>query len=589
MARNIINIEGVSKAFDIRPLLVDVSLGISEGERIGIVGRNGGGKSTLLKVLAGIEPPDEGRVTRANWARLGMLNQVDTAEPGATVRDVVIGSKKTHEWASDSGVREILAGLFGGYNSELMDRPFGSLSGGEKRRVGIAQLLIEPLDIILLDEPTNHLDVEGVAWLARHIRKRRDLAVVVITHDRWFLDEVSDQMWEVIDGKVESYDGGYSAYVLAKAERARQQAAEDARKNNLIRKELAWLRRGAPARTSKPKFRVDAANQLIASEPEPRNKAELLNFAANRLGSSVYEIHHARLSIGETTLIDTLNWNIGPGDRIAIVGVNGSGKTTLMRTLAGQYRFAAGKLQVGMTVKAAFLSQHLQELDPSWRVLEAVEKVALHVELGGGREISASQLCERLGFDYEGQQRMVRDLSGGEKRRLQLTRLLMDSPNVLLLDEPTNDFDVETLTALEDLLDSYAGVILVISHDRYFLERVCDRFVGLLGDESLRDLPRGVDQYLELRSSMIEQSISQAPKKTISDAAQVRLIKKEIARLEKQIEKIASEEAELTREQESAAFDHQKLLDVGTKLNAVQLQRQKLEDEWLELSGKISE
>jgi ATP-binding cassette subfamily F protein uup len=589
VARNIINIEGVSKAFDIRPLLVDVSLGVSEGERIGIVGRNGGGKSTLLKVLAGLEPPDEGRVTRANWARLGMLYQVDTAEPGATVRDVVIGSKKTHEWASDSGVREIFAGLFGGYNSELMDRPFGSLSGGEKRRVGIAKLLIEPLDIILLDEPTNHLDVEGVAWLATHIRKRRDLAVIVITHDRWFLDEVSDQMWEVIDGKVESYDGGYSAYVLAKAERARQHAAEDARKNNLIRKELAWLRRGAPARTSKPKFRVDAANQLIASEPAPRNKAELLNFAANRLGTSVYEIHHARLAIGETTLIDSLNWNIGPGDRIGIVGVNGSGKTTLMRTLAGQYRFSAGKLQVGITVKAAFLSQHLEELDPSWRVLEAVEKVAFHVELGGGREISASQLCERLGFDYEGQQRMVRDLSGGEKRRLQLTRLLMDSPNVLLLDEPTNDFDVETLTALEDLLDSYAGVILVISHDRYFLERVCDRFVGLLGDESLQDLPRGVDQYLELRSSMIERSISLAPKKMISDAAQVRLVKKEISRLEKQIAKVAKEESELLVEQEKSSFDHQKLLDIGSKLEAVQLQRQKLEDEWLELSGKISE
>jgi len=589
MARNIINIEGVSKAFDIRPLLVDVSLGISEGERIGIVGRNGGGKSTLLKILAGQEPPDEGRVTRANWARLGMLNQVDNAEAGATVRDVVIGSKKTHEWASDSGVREIFAGLFGGYNSELMDRPFGSLSGGEKRRVGIAKLLIEPLDIVLLDEPTNHLDVEGVAWLAQHIRKRRELAVVVITHDRWFLDEVSDQMWEVVDGKVESYDGGYSAYVLAKAERARQQAAEDARKNNLIRKELAWLRRGAPARTSKPKFRVDAANQLIASEPPPRNKAELLNFAANRLGNSVYEIHHARLAIGETTLIDSLNWNIGPGDRIGIVGVNGSGKTTLMRTLAGQYRFAAGKLQVGVTVKAAFLSQHLQELDPSWRVLEAVEKVALHVELGGGREISASQLCERLGFDYEGQQRMVRDLSGGEKRRLQLTRLLMDSPNVLLLDEPTNDFDVETLTALEDLLDTYAGVLIVISHDRYFLERVCDRFVGLLGDESLQDLPRGVDQYLELRSSMIEKSITSAPKKTISDAAQVRLIKKEIARLEKQIEKVTQEEKDLLIEQDNSSFDHEKLIEVGAKLEAVQSLRQKLEDEWLELSGKISE
>jgi ATP-binding cassette subfamily F protein uup len=589
MARNIINIEGVSKAFDIRPLLVEVSLGISEGERIGIVGRNGGGKSTLLKILAEQEPPDEGRVTRANWARLGMLNQVDNAEPGATVRDVVIGSKKTHEWASDAGVREIFAGLFGGYKSELMDRPFGSLSGGEKRRVGIAKLLIEPLDIVLLDEPTNHLDVEGVAWLANHIRKRRELAVVVITHDRWFLDEVSDQMWEVVDGKVESYDGGYSAYVLAKAERARQQAAEDVRKNNLIRKELAWLRRGAPARTSKPKFRVDAANQLIASERAPRNKAELLNFAANRLGSSVYEIHHARLGIGETTLIESLNWNIGPGDRIGIVGVNGSGKTTLMRTLAGQYRFAAGKLQVGVTVKAAFLSQHLQELDPRWRVLEAVEKVALHVELGGGREISASQLCERLGFDYEGQQRMVRDLSGGEKRRLQLTRLLMDSPNVLLLDEPTNDFDVETLTALEDLLDTYAGVLIVISHDRYFLERVCDRFVGLLGDESLRDLPRGVDQYLELRSSMIEKSIASAPEKTISDAAQVRLIKKDIARLEKQIAKVSADEKELLIEQENSSFDHQKLLEIGTKLEAVQSLRQKLENEWLELSGKISE
>ena len=589
MARNIINIEGVSKAFDIRPLLVDVSLGVSEGERIGIVGRNGGGKSTLLKVLAGVEPPDQGRVTRANWARLGMLAQVDTAEAGATVRDVVVGSKKTHEWASDSGVREIFAGLFGGYNSELLDRPFGSLSGGEKRRVGIAKLLIEPLDIILLDEPTNHLDVEGVAWLSEHIRKRRELAVVVITHNRWFLDEVSDTMWEVVDGKIEAYDGGYSAFVLSKAERTRQQAAEDARKNNLIRKELAWLRRGAPARTSKPKFRVDAANQLIASEPAPRNKAELLNFAANRLGNSVYEIHHARLAIGETTLIDSLNWNIGPGDRIGIVGVNGSGKTTLMRTLAGQYRFAAGKIQTGVTVKAAFLSQHLQELDPSWRVLEAVEKVALHVELGGGREISASQLCERLGFDYEGQQRMVRDLSGGEKRRLQLTRLLMDSPNVLLLDEPTNDFDVETLTALEDLLDTYAGVLIVISHDRYFLERVCDRFVGLLGDQALRDLPRGVDQYLELRSTMIEQSMRTAPKKTISDAAQVRLIKKEIAKLEKQIEKVQSEEKNLLSEQEAASFDHQKLIEIAEKLETIQSLRQKFEDEWLELSGKINE
>ena len=589
MARNIINIEGVSKAFDIRPLLVDVSLGISEGERIGIVGRNGGGKSTLLKILAGLEEPDAGRVTRANWAKLGSLSQVDSAGPGATVRDVVVGVKKVHEWASDAGVREIFAGLFGGYESSIMDRPFASLSGGEKRRVGIAKLLIQSLDIVLLDEPTNHLDVEGVAWLAKHLRKRRELAVVVITHDRWFLDEVSDSIWEVIDGKVESYEGGYSAYVLAKAERARQAGAEDARRNNLIRKELAWLRRGAPARTSKPKFRVDAANQLISAEPAPRNSAELLNFATNRLGNMVYEIHNTKLSIGETTLIEKLNWNIGPADRIAIVGVNGSGKTTLMRTLAGQYRFASGKLQTGITVKAAFLSQHLEELNPSWRVLEAVENVALRVDLAGGREISASQLCERLGFDYEGQQKMVRDLSGGEKRRLQLTRLLMDSPNVLLLDEPTNDFDVETLTALEDLLDTYAGVIIVISHDRYFLERVCDRFVGLLGNETLQDLALGIEQYLELRAEIISRSVVSEDRKEISGAAQLRLVKKELGKVEKQLERVVAQEQELIREQESASFDHQRLLEVGAKLTEIGKVRSELEDKWLELSGQVKE
>ena len=275
MARNLISIEKVSKAFD-EALLNEVSLGISEGERIGIVGRNGGGKSTLLKLLAGIDQPDSGRITSANWARIGILHQVDNNFPGL-VRDFVVGSKKTHEWASDAGVREIFSGLFGGFSSEVLDRAYNSLSGGEKRRVGIAKLLIEPLDLVLLDEPTNHLDIEGVAWLAGHIRKRRDLAVVVVTHDRWFLDEIADQTWEVVGGEVLQYEGGYSAYVLSKAERARQAAAEDARRNNLIRKELAWLRRGAPARTSKPKFRVDAANQLIANEPAPRNQAELLN------------------------------------------------------------------------------------------------------------------------------------------------------------------------------------------------------------------------------------------------------------------------------------------------------------------------
>ena len=405
----------------------------------------------------------------------------------------------------------------------LFTRGFASLSGGERRRVGLAKLLIEDLDLILLDEPTNHLDVEGVAWLAAHLKNRKNLAVVVVTHDRWFLDEVTDRTWEVVGGSLEEYDGGYSAYVLAKAERARQQSAMDARRNNLLRKELAWLRRGAPARTSKPKFRVDAANELIATEPPPRDNTELLKFSQNRLGNTVFECQHLQIRAGENVLIEDLVWNIGPGERIGIVGVNGAGKTTLIRTLVGEHFASAGKLVKGVTVKVAMLSQHLTELDPTWRLIEAVERVATRVELGGGRELSASQLCERLGFDRESQWTPVGDLSGGEKRRLQLTRLLMDSPNVLLLDEPTNDFDIEILTELEDLLDSFAGTLLVISHDRYFLERTCDRVVGLLGDGKVTDLPRGIDQYLEQRATQIEASIPKnVNDKKISNAAEER-------------------------------------------------------------------
>ena len=584
MPRNLLSAEKISKSFD-EVLLNEVSLGISEGERIGIVGRNGGGKSTLLKIIAGADNPDSGEVTRANWVRLGLLNQADTTFAGS-VRDFVVGSKKTHEWASDAGVREIFQGLFGGSSSEVLDRAYNSLSGGEKRRVGLAKLLIEPLDLVLLDEPTNHLDIEGVAWLANHLRSRRELAVLVVTHDRWFLDEIADEIWEVVQGEVLQYEGGYSAYVLSKAERARQQSAEDARRNNLIRKELAWLRRGAPARTSKPKFRVDAANQLIANEPLPRDKAELLNFATNRLGNMVLEMHKVKLAIGENSLIESLDWNIAPADRIAIIGFNGSGKTTLMRALAGEYRFAAGKMQVGVTVKRAFLSQHLEELDPSWRVLEAVERVALQVELGGGQELTASALCERLGFDFGGQQRLIRDLSGGEKRRLQLTRLLMTSPNVLLLDEPTNDFDVETLAALEDLLDSFAGVLIVISHDRYFLERTCDRFYGLLGDETLRDLPRGVEEYLERRIHMMA-THPKIEEREISDAAKVRLVKKEMAKLEKQIEKLSTELSDLKEQEAEAAFDHEKLLDIGNQIKDVGSRKDLLELKWLELSEQV--
>ena len=583
MARNLVNLEGVSKAFDIRPLLTKVSIGVSEGDRIGIVGRNGAGKSTLMKIIAGIEVADVGRVTQGNSIRVGMLSQVDVADKSATVGDIVIGNREKHEWASDPKIREVFTGLFGGFDDHLFERVFITLSGGEKRRVGLAKLLIDDLDLIMLDEPTNHLDVEGVDWLARHLNARKDLAVLVVTHDRWFLDAVTDRTWEVVGGSLEEYDGGYSAYVLAKAERARQASVMDARRNALIKKELAWLRRGAPAQTVKPKFRVDAANELISNEPAPRDKGELLKFALNRLGRTVLEFQHAKIAAGDKELIGELTWNIGPGDRFGIVGVNGAGKTTLMRTMASEIEVAAGKLVTGITVKIAFLTQHLDELDPTWRVLEAVENVANHIEIGKGKTLSASQLCERLGFDRDGQWTPVGNLSGGEKRRLQLTRLLMDSPNVLLLDEPTNDFDIETLTELEDLLDSFGGTLIVISHDRYFLERVCDRFVGLLGDGQLRDLPRGVDQYLEDRAKSLSPQTSSGTGK-VSNAAQQRTLKKDLTRVERQIEKAREKLATRKSEQEGASFDAQRLTEIASEIASLESELATREEEWLEIT-----
>jgi len=587
LSRNLISAESISKSFDIKPLIKKVSLGIAENDRIGIVGRNGGGKSTLIKILSGSTLPDNGKVSRSKIATFGMLNQFDSINTKTRVSEYVLGGLKEHEWAGNSSTREIFSGLFGSETNKILNREFATLSGGEKRRVGIAKLLIEPLNLILLDEPTNHLDVEGVAWLAKYLQERKNLAVVVITHDRWFLDEVSDIMWEVIDGSVEEYDGGYSAYVLAKAERNRQSSVESTKRNNLIRKELAWLRRGAPARTTKPKFRVDAANELISNEPDPRNKSELLNFASNRLGNTVYEVHNGKLDVGDKNLIEKLDWNIGPGDRIALIGVNGAGKTTLMRALYGDHKFSAGKLVRGITVKPAFLSQHLEELNPTFRVLEAVEMIAHRVELGDGREMSASQLCERLGFDYAGQQTLVRDLSGGEKRRLQLTRLLMGSPNVLLLDEPTNDFDVETLTSLEDLLDSFAGTLVVISHDRYFLERTCDKFVGLLGNGALRDLPRGIDEYLELRKAMLSAKTPIQKLKSSSNLVEIQLLKKNITKYEKQIQKLSQEELELNSRLEESAFDHETLLVLTNKIDKIRELKFAIEEKWVNASAEL--
>lgn len=587
--RNLINVESVTKAYGHRPLLDKVSLGVSEADRIGIVGRNGAGKSTLLRVLAQTEKVDDGRVSMGNGVRLGFLRQRDDFPPDLTVLEAVVGDRPTHEWAVDPNVREVLEGLLGGFDEELLARTLGTMSGGERRRVDLARLLITDLDVLLLDEPTNHLDVEVIAWLAAYLKTRPRLGLLVVTHDRWFLDEVCENMWEVVDGGVEEYDGGYSAYVLAKAERMRQASVSEQRRNMLIRKELAWLRRGAPARTSKPKFRIDAANELITAEPPPRDKVELLSFADARLGKTVYEVHDGQLKAGDKLLIERFSWNVGPGQRLGVLGSNGAGKTTLIRMLQGEVKLSQGKLVTGVTVKPAYLSQHLEELNPKWRVLEAVEHVANRVDLGKGRELSASQLCERLGFNADSQWTPVGDLSGGERRRLQLTRLLMGGPNVLVLDEPTNDFDIETLGALEDLLDGFAGTLIVISHDRFFLERVCDDFFGLVGDQHLLDLTGGVDDYLDrlrARKAMpATKGVSNsAGAPAGNSAAQERLNQKEMSKLERQIKKFDERETKLHADLATHATDFEKVAELNEELRGVQKDKEVAEEAWLALA-----
>ncbi len=587
--RNLANIEKVSKSFGRAALLDDVSLGVQEGDRIGVVGRNGGGKSTLLKVMTGIEAPDSGRVTIGNDVALGVLTQSALLDSSQSVREFLVGDRPEHEWLSDRRTRDCINALLGGHGSAQLDRPISQLSGGERRRIELAALLLQDLDLLILDEPTNHLDVEAVAWLAEHLKSRRELALVVVTHDRWFLDEVSDRTWEVVGGGVEEYDGGYSAYVLAKAERQRQASTELARRNNLIRKELAWLRRGAPARTSKPKFRIDAANELIEKEPPPRNSVELLSFAGARLGKQVFEAHDVSLAFGDKALMSQLEWNIGPGDRIALVGVNGAGKTTLLRVLLGEQEPDSGRVVTGSTVKAAYLSQHVEELNPDWRVLEAIEHVANRVELGRGYELTASSLAERLGFAADAQWTPVGDLSGGERRRLQLARLLMGGPNVLILDEPTNDFDVETLTALEDLLDSFAGTLIVVSHDRYFLERVSDSVYGLMGDGLVRHLPRGIEQYLQIRaesdgaddSGGTRGATSEVSTKPKVDQAKLRAAKKDVARLERTISKCMAKERELHSQIAENATDSELVRKLNAELATVAATQHDAEQEWL--------
>lgn len=601
MAVNLVNVEQVSKVYGTRALLDGVSLGVSEGDRIGVVGRNGDGKTTLIRMLAKLEEADSGRVTHNGGLRLGVLTQHDSLDPQATIRHEVIGDLADHEWAGSAKIRDVLTGLFGGLAlpgfEHGLDTVIAPLSGGERRRIALAKLLIAEQDLIVLDEPTNHLDVEGISWLAGHLRARRS-ALVCVTHDRWFLDQVCTRMWDVQRGTVHEYEGGYSDYVFARAERERIAATEESKRQNLMRKELAWLRRGAPARTSKPRYRIEAANELIADVPPPRDTSELMKFANARLGKTVFDLEDVTVQAGPKTLLTHLTWQLGPGDRIGLVGVNGAGKTSLLRALAeaartqGDAQPAAGKVVVGKTVKLAYLSQEVSELNPNLRVLEAVQQVRDRVDLGKGREMTAGQLCEQFGFSKEKQWTPVGDLSGGERRRLQILRLLMDEPNVLFLDEPTNDLDIETLTQLEDLLDGWPGSMIVISHDRFFIERTTDRVMALLGDRTLRMLPRGIDEYLERRQRMEEAatpSAAPAPAKETAPAATVspqaaRAAKKELQKVERQLDKMSTRETTLHAQIAEHATDFEKVAKLDAELRELVAERDELEMRWLELA-----
>ncbi|PAT10689.1 glycerophosphodiester phosphodiesterase [Corynebacterium hadale] len=596
---NLINLENVSKTWGLKTLLDGVSLGVQTGDRIGIVGVNGGGKTTLLEVLTGIEPPDAGRVSHNSDLRMAVVTQRFDLDEQLTVGQAVVEplGLQTFEWASNSKVREVLQGT--GVAELGLDTQVGNLSGGERRRVNIAAALVQDLDLIVLDEPTNHLDVEGVQWLAEHLLSRK-LAVVVVTHDRWFLDTVATLTWEVHDGTVDVYEGGYNDWTFARAERARQADAIEQRRQNLARKELAWLRRGAPARTSKPRYRIEAAEALIADVPAPRDSIELMAFSKQRQGKVVIELEDARIDAPDgRTLVDHLTWRLAPGERIGLVGVNGSGKTTLLRTLAGEHAPHDGKRVEGQTTRIGWLRQELDDLDPSRTVIDAVEDVANYVHVGN-KEISASQLAERLGFSPKRQRTPVRDLSGGERRRLQLTRVLMSEPNVLLLDEPTNDLDIDTLQELENLLDSWPGTLVVISHDRYLIERIADVTYALFGDGKLTNLPGGIQQYLDRRAAtstssgpldLGEKEHGGVEKHQALSSQEARELQKKMKALDRKIakadEQIAAVEGEIAAMSAQDAPDFEAIGAKTRQVGELKDQRDELEMEWLELGEQL--
>ena len=634
---HLLGAESIRIAVGSRLLLDDVTLGIGDGGRVGLLGPNGAGKSTLLAALAGAREVDGGRVTRSRGTRVAMLAQSDDFAPGDTVRTAVHGDAPEHEWASRAPIRDIHAGLLADVD---LDARVAALSGGQRRRVALAAVLTAQADVVILDEPTNHLDVEGVDWLARHLNarfagRRAAGALIAVTHDRWFLDAICTNVWEVVPGvdpgggraqtpgRIETYDGGYAAYVLARAERARQAAVAAAKRENLLRKELAWLRRGAPARTSKPRFRIEAAEALIADVPPPRDAVQLTAMATARLGKKVLDLEGVTVrypeagGAGEREVLRRVTWRLAPGERVGVVGVNGAGKTTLLRLLEGVQEPDEGRVVRGATVRVAALSQSTHELDAlaDKRVVEAVAMVGEHVRVGG-KDLTAAQLVERLGFTRRRAWTRVGEISGGERRRLQLLRLLMTEPNVLLLDEPTNDLDTDTLAAVEDILDSFPGTLVVVSHDRYLLERVTDHQVALLGDGALRDLPGGVEQYLRLRREAVVNDdaaegrggasgsrargggAAAGSAGTVAGAGDGRALsgagrreaQKSLARIERRLERAGRAVDALHARLEAASADPARLgelAELGRELAAAEDARSELETAWLETAEEL--
>lgn len=578
---NLINLERATVGYGTRTLLDGTSLGVDEGDAIGVVGRNGDGKTTLLQILTATRPPDSGRVTHVSGLSVGYLHQSDDFKPEATVRDVIVAGRPDHIWAADADTRSVVENLL---TEVALDREVSNLSGGERRRVALAAILLAGHDVLVLDEPTNHLDVEVIGWLAGHLSQRRSKTLVVVSHDRWFLDEVCTRIWEVHGGAVDAYDGGYAAYVLAKAERSRVAAGTEARRRNLMRKELAWLRRGPPARTSKPKFRIQAANELIANEPEPRDSLALQRFATARLGKDVFDLHHVSLQAGEKLILDKLDWSIGPGVRIGLVGVNGTGKTTVLKLLTGELPPTSGSVKRGKTLRIGYLSQALVEIDGDERVLDAVENAKRITELAGGKEVSTATLLEDFGFTGDKLTTRLSELSGGERRRFQFLRLLLDEPNVLLLDEPTNDLDIDTLNVIEDYLDGWPGTLIVVTHDRYFLERVSDVTYALPGGGRCVLLPGGIEQYLAERPTADGTSVARPADRTETASARERKAGKQLSRIEGQLRKLDDQIAKVHVTMADAATDHVRVGELNAELSELEMRKETLEEEWFSLA-----